>query len=180
MKVQVIYTSLTGCTRKVAEAIYEGVTADCKSIHDLKDGVPVLDGDVILVGYWGVEGGPCEQMQAFLKTIRNKAVGIFCTLGYYADSAHAFDTVQTGIKLVSEHNQVIGSYVCNGAVAGYLKKGQGFDENSVLTEQKQLRWEMIRSHPTQAECALAAERFRERVELYRRSRELNIPLIQIV
>ena len=48
MKVQVIYASLTGCTRRLAEAIYEGVPAENKSIHDLKDGVPALDGDVLL------------------------------------------------------------------------------------------------------------------------------------
>ena len=48
MKVQIIYSSLSGKTRRLAEYLYEGLNAEEKSIHDLKDGVPTLDGDVLL------------------------------------------------------------------------------------------------------------------------------------
>ena len=47
MKVQIIYSSLSGKTRRLAEYLYEGLSAEEKSIHDLKDGVPTLDGDVV-------------------------------------------------------------------------------------------------------------------------------------
>lgn len=102
MKVQIVYSSLTGCTRKVATAIFNGIEADEKSIHDLKDGAPVLDGDIVLLGYWGISGHPNDDMKAFLSTVQGKAVGIFCTLGYYADSAHARQTVEAGLELVRE------------------------------------------------------------------------------
>ena len=180
MKVQVIYSSLTGCTERLAKAIYDGVQAPEKSIHNLADGVPALDGDILLLGYWGVSGGPCDEVKAFLQSVSGKAVGVFCTLGYYADSSHAFDTVQTGVNLVKDRNEVIGSYVCNGAVAGNLKEGQGKVEGAQPTEQKELRWEMTASHPTPAECALAAERFRERITLYTRAKQLEIPFSSIL
>ena len=179
MKVQIIYTSRTGCTKRVAEAIYQGIDGE-KSIHDLADGAPVLDGDIILVGYWGISGVPCEEMDAFLHTIRGRAVGIFATLGYYADSSHAWDTVRYGVELLSQNNEIIGSYVCNGAVSHTLKTGQGVDGTRTPTEQKEIRWEVTDSHPTAAECALAAERFRERIYLYSRCRELGIPFTSIV
>ncbi len=175
MKVQVIYTSLTGCTKKVANAIFDGITCEEKSIHDLREGVPVLDGDVILIGYWGNCGHPCEEMESFMKTIRGKAVGVFCTLGYYADSQHARDTVAYGVNLLKEHNEVIGAYVCNGAVSHGPE-----EEPHTPTEQKELRWEMVASHPTNAECALAAERFQERIQLYCRCKELQIPFTSIL
>lgn len=180
MKVQVIYSSLTGCTKKVANAIFEGIDAEQKSIHDLKDGVPVLDGDIILVGYWGISGHPNDDVQAFLKTIKGKAVGIFCTLGYYADSAHARQTVESGLDLVKGNNEVIGAFVCNGAVAQNLIDGQGKGGVHVPNEQKELRWEMVKNHPTAAECALAAERFNERIKLYTRCKELKIDFTSIL
>ncbi len=180
MKVQVIYTSITGCTKRVAEAIFNGITCEEKSIHDLRDGAPVLDGDIILIGYWGIVGHPCEEMEAFMKTIRGKAVGVFCTLGYYADSHHAWDTVAYGVNLLQEHNEVIGSYVCNGAVSHALKEGQGLGKPHTPTEQKEIRWEMVANHPTDAECALAAERFRERIAFYRRCKELQIPFQSVL
>ena len=180
MKIQIIYTSLTGCTRRVAQAVYSGLSAENKSIHDLQDGIPQLDGDIILLGYWGVRGGPCKEMQEFLKTVSGKAVGVFCTLGYYADSGHARDTLESGINLLKGRNQVIGGFVCNGAVSQSLKEGQGIDGTAVPTQQKELRWEMVQNHPTAAECNLAAERFEERIRLYSRCKELQIPFQSIL
>ena len=180
MKVQIIYSSVSGCTRKLAQAIYQGISAEEKSIHDLWDGKPDLDGDIILLGYWGISGGPCEEVQDYLKTISGKAVGVFCTLGYYADSSHAWDTLRAGIDLLKGRNEVIGGYVCNGAVARTLMENQGKDGSSVPTEQKELRWDMLKNHPTTAECDLAAERFEERIRLYRRAKELKIPFTSIL
>lgn len=180
MKVQIIYSSLTGHTKKVANAIYDGIAAEQKSIHDLKDGAPALDGDILLLGYWGISGEPNDEMKEFMKTVKGKAVGIFCTLGYYADSAHAWDTVKAGLDLMKEDNEIVGSFVCNGAVSQKLIDGQGKGGAHTPTEQKELRWEMIRDHPTAAECALAAERFNERIWLYERCKELHIDFTSVV
>lgn len=180
MKVQVIYSSLTGCTKKVANAIFNRLDVEQKTIHDLKDGTPILDGDIILLGYWGISGNPNDEMKKFLQTVNGKAVGVFCTLGYYADSAHAHETVQAGLNLIKEHNEIIGSFVCNGAVSQTLIDGQGKGTPHIPTEQKELRWEMIKNHPTVAECALAAERFNERITLYRRCKELNIDFLSVL
>lgn len=180
MKVQVIYSSLTGCTKKVANAIFNGIDVQQKTIHDLKDGVPVLDGDIILLGYWGIAAGPNDEMKDFLPTIKDKAVGIFCTLGYYADSSHAQKTLEGGLDLVKENNEIIGTFVCNGAVAKRQMVEQDNGNAHKPTKQKELRWEILKEHPTAAECALAAERFRERIEIYSRCKELNIPFLSIL
>ena len=179
MKVQVIYTSLTGCTKRLAEAIYNAVPGE-KSIHDLADGVPQLDGDILLLGYWGISGGPDPDTQAFLRTVSGKVVGVFCTLGYYCDTAHGRQTLETGLNLLKDRNEVLGGFVANGAVAKHLMQGQGKDGTKAPTEQKELRWETMKNHPTAAECALAAERFTERIALYERSQALHIPFQSIL
>lgn len=180
MEVQIIYSSLTGCTKKVANAIYDGIVVEQKTVHDLRDGTPILDGDIILLGYWGISAGPNDEMKAFLQTLRGKVVGIFCTLGYYADSAHARQTLEAGLDLVKDNNEIIGSFVCNGAVSQKLIDEQGKGGVHTPTEQKEIRWEMIKNHPTAAECALAAERFNERIMLYKRCKELNIAFSSVL
>ena len=179
MKIQVIYSSISGSTKKLAHTIYDGLSTNQKSIHDLKDGTPVLDGDIILLGYWGRSGHPNNEMLALLNTVENKTVGIFCTLGYYADSSHAFDTVQFGTNILKNHkNIIIGTYVCNGAVSPDLMETHKIPLHP--TQQKELRWEMIKDHPTKAECILASERFNERIQMYIRCKELNIPFQSIL
>ncbi len=175
MKVQVIYSSHSGGTKKVANAIFNGIDVEQKTIHDLKDGAPALDGDIILLGYWVSEGGPNDEMKQFMQTVKGKAVGIFCTLGYYSESAYAYQTVAAGLKCVQHDNDIIGSFVCNGSISH-----EPIDAGYTPTEQKELRWEMLDDHPTAAECALAVERFNERIQHYTRCKELNIDFTSIV
>ena len=96
----------------------------------------------------------------------------FCTLAYFADSTHAFEAIQKGIKLVQEAGgQVIGSFIANGAlapqiIAEFKRMAQSGNANHhAYTPEKGLRYELFKNHPTKAECALASERFQERVLL---------------
>ena len=114
MKVQIIYNSLSGKTQQLAEFLYSGLEADEKSIHNLKDGVPMLNGDVLLLGYWVDKGGPNKTMKAFMETLEGKNVGIFCTLGYYADSSHGVGAIQAGVDMLKEKNIILGSYAATG------------------------------------------------------------------
>ena len=69
MKVQIIYSSLSGCTRRLAEGIFDALTVEDKELYDLAAGTPALDGDVVLLGYWVDKGGPNAAMKAFMETI---------------------------------------------------------------------------------------------------------------
>ena len=178
MKVQVIYSSLTGCTEKVAKAIYDGLETQENSIHNIKDGAPKLDGDIILVGYWCMGPGPNKEFQDFLRTIKGKAVGIFCTLGFYSDSAYAQSTLVTAQNILKENNEIIGCCACMGKTADSLKNYTNEDKTPAL--QKEVRWEITDAHPTKAECALASERFNERIYIYKRCKELGIEFTPIL
>ncbi len=170
MKVQVVYSSLTGSTKKLAEGIFEELNCDNKTIHDLKEGEPILDGDIILLGYWVDKGTANKQMIDFMHTIKGKVVGVFCTLAYYCDAGHGVKSLQNGIDLVKENNTILGSYVCNGALSeGIIERFRLAPEGTPhsATPEKELRWDVMKSHPTNAEIALGAERFSERLELFR-------------
>lgn len=183
MKVQVIYSSLGGCTKKLAQGIYDGLGDVEKSIHDLAEGEPALDGDILLLGYWVDKGGPNAQMKAFMDKLEGKTVGVFCTLAYWADAAHGTGSLTAGIDAVKEKNTVIGGYVCNGHISDKMIesfRNSPRDSHHSATPESELRWKLMAAHPTAAEIALGAERFRERVELYGMFQENKLTFRSIV
>ena len=168
MKVQIVYSSLSGCTRRLAEGIFEALTVEDKELYDLAAGAPALDGDVVLLGYWVDKGGPNAAMKAFMETIEGKNVGVFCTLAYWADSAHAHAALAAGAALVKEKNRVLGGYVCNGAMSQAMIdrfRAAGTSGPHSASPASEARWALLKGHPTEAEIALAAERFGERIRL---------------
>lgn len=170
MKVQIIYSSLSGRTKRLAEAIETEVKKeyDC-TIHNLKDGAPTVDGDVLLLGYWVDKGGPEQAMKAFMGSVEGKAVGVFATLGAYADGAHAVHSIANGVNEVKEKNTVIGSYICNGALSDAIIEAfrkRGTEGTHSASPENEIRWEIMKDHPTKAECSLGAERFAERIRAY--------------
>ena len=175
MKVQIIYSSLSGCTKRLAEGIYEELNVEAKEIFDLNDGEPVLDGDIILLGYWVDKGGPNAQMKAFMETVEGKKVGVFCTLGFWADSTHAQSSLHNGVELLKEKNTIIGGYVCNGALSqkmieAFRARTSGPHSANPASEA---RWEIMKEHPTRNEIALASERFNERIEMLKRLSDIG-------
>ena len=184
MKVQIVYSSLSGCTRRLAEGIFDAMTVDAKELCDLAAGNPELDGDAVLLGYWVDKGGPDAAMKAFMETVENKNVGVFCTLAYWADSAHAHDALAAGVALVKEKNRVFGGYVCNGAMSQAMIdrfRANGTSGPHSASPANEARWALMKNHPTAAETALAAERFNERLRLLQTltAQGLEYPAIHI-
>ena len=184
MKIQIIYSSLSGKTERLAKTIFNGMGKEhtC-TIHNLKDGEPSLDGDIILLGYWVDKAGPEQKMKQFMGKVKGKAVGIFCTLGFYVDSAHAHESISNGVKEVKDNNTIIGSYVCNGAISEKIIemfRKRGTEGPHSASKENEIRWSIMASHPTDAECALGAERFRERVEIYSRFQEEGLTFKSIL
>ena len=183
MKVQVIYSSLSGRTKKLAEALYHAADTEEKSIHNLKDGVPELDGDVILLGYWVDKGGPNAEMKALLGQLKGKTLGLFCTLGFYADAKHGWDSIQNGVELVKENNTILGTYVCNGALSQEIIdsfRKAGTSGHHSASPENEIRWEIMKNHPTEAEINLAVERFNERIEILRQYQEQGLTFKSIL
>lgn len=92
MKILIIYSSRTGNTKKVAEALYQGLIkkfnmsiCSLEDLNDLKD----LDYyDALLIGFWVDRASANKEAKEFLKALRNKNVGLFCTLGAEPESKH--------------------------------------------------------------------------------------------
>ncbi len=111
MKLQVIYSSRTGNTKKVATAIAAewGVQADAI-------GTVNIDADMVAIGYWVDKGQPNAESMNAMKELAGKKVFLFGTLGAEPDSKHASDCMANARSYVEEKNEIIGEFICQGAI----------------------------------------------------------------
>ena len=93
MKTLIVYSSLTGNTKMVAEAIHEVFDGE-STLHPVGDN-PAADGcDLVIVGFWVDRGTADAKAKAYLETLQGKRVGLFATLGAYPDSEHARESLE--------------------------------------------------------------------------------------
>ena len=115
MKSLVVYSSQTGNTKKLAEAVYEALPAP-KEICPTDKALEILDGfDLIAVGFWLKAGKPDPESQEFLQKISGKKVFLFATHGAAKGSAHAQKAMEVATEMVSSA-EVVGTFSCPGEV----------------------------------------------------------------
>lgn len=115
MKSLVVYSSLTGNTKMVAEAIAEelGKNTTVVAIEEQPDTVGY---DLVAVGFWVDRGTADKKTADYLKTLKNTKVALFATLGANPKSDHAKKSLDNAAALLSETNTVVGSFICQGKV----------------------------------------------------------------
>lgn len=147
MKTLITYTSKTGNTKKIAEAINEVIKAD---LIDYKENPDIEKYDNVIVGYWADRGMAPKDFNSFMEKIRDKNCGVFATLGADPDSDHGKNVINYGIKkLESQNNKVLSKFICRGKIDPKLT--QRMKESKVgphaWNEERRKTHEMAASHP---------------------------------
>ncbi len=120
MSILLTYTSKTGNTKKVAEAIKEVAGEDI--IFCSLEEAPAPDGfDAIVIGFWIDKGMPVAAARKYIKNIQNKKVAFFYTLGASPASEHGAKCLKNTRELFGQ-NQIIGEFACQGKVDETLIK----------------------------------------------------------
>lgn len=115
MKLLIAYSSRTGNTKKVAEALYEAAP-EGSVLANMNDHPNPNDFALIFAGYWVDRGVPDAKAKAFLRTLTKKKVVLFQTLGADPKSDHAYTVFANAGTYLSEGNQVVGVFATQGAV----------------------------------------------------------------
>ena len=162
MKTLVTYSTLTGNTKKVAEAIFEAINGE-KEIMDIKSVKEAEAYDRIMVGYWVDKGDANEEAKKFMESLKDKKVGTFCTLGAYPDSEHAKKCVEKISDALRENNNtVIAEFICQGAIDPKIietMRKMGSNGPHAPTPEREARWAEAAKHPDEADFAAAKEIF---------------------
>ncbi len=162
MKVLVTWSSKTGNTKAVGEAISEVCPSDTTScpIEEAPEGG--ADFDLLIVGYWVDKGQPDGKCRKFIKTLNGKKVAFFGTLGAYPDSEHARESMQKAEDL-AEGNEVCGHFICQGKVDPKLLEMMAKMPGNPhpMTPEREARIEEAKKHPNEEDFENARKCFRD-------------------
>nr|WP_255814112.1 flavodoxin family protein [Acidaminobacter sp. JC074] len=148
VKTIIIYSSITGNTKKLAHAIYNHKsTFDIMAVEDVND---LKAYDRIYLGYWVNRGTADEATLKLLKDITNKEIAAFGTSGQYSDSPVSLKYSNSVNDLILSDNVYLGGYICLGKIEESrterrLKIAKG--EKHYLTEEGYKRHLESRKHP---------------------------------
>lgn len=157
-----VYSSVTGNTRMVAEAIEAALPGDV-AVFPVRDAPPAEGYDVVALGFWVHRAGPDPRMARYMANVRGQNVAFFGTLAAYPDSPHAQKVVARAEELLTG-NRILGSFLCQGKLApGRLERrlrGEDGSGNHPLTEERRARLLEAARHPDATDLRNAGEAFR--------------------
>jgi len=160
MKTLLIYSSKTGNTKKVAEAIGEALEVIPVPVEENPN---PADYDLIVAGYWVDRGTADGKMKSYLAKISGKKVALFATLGAEPDSEHADKCLDNGAALLGEGSEVVGRFICQGKVSeemvDMMKKMFPAGHPHAMTPERLARIDKAASHPNAADLAAAKDYF---------------------
>lgn len=164
MKTLVVYSSRTGNTKKVAEAV-SSVLPECDLVPVEQAPASVEGYDFVALGYWVDRGMPDGRARAWLEGVKNARLAFFGTLGAWPDSDHAKECMAAGEAMALEPergNSVHGSWLCQGRIDPNVLEAMAKMAGNVhpMTPERRARIEEAAKHPDADDCRRAQAFFR--------------------
>ena len=167
MKYAVVYSTRTGNTAKLADAV--------KKTHGNREvvyfGLPddrALESDVIFVGFWTDRGKPNGESEVVLKTLKGKKVFLFGSAGFGGEEKYYEKILKKAERLISSDNQVIGAFMCQGKMPMSVKERYQKMANGVIKvphlDQLIENFDKALSHPDEQDLAALSEKVQEALD----------------
>jgi flavodoxin len=160
MRKLVAYSSRTGNTKMIAEAVAEAL-APC-DVHPVEEAPDPSAYDFIAVGYWVDRGMPDAACRKFMATVQGKKTALFGTLGADPAGGHAGDCARKGEELMRRGGNIVyGTVLSQGKVDPEAVKAmqRAVPEAHPMTPERVARIEAAKSHPDGNDCRRAGEAF---------------------
>ncbi len=160
MKSLVLWSSRTGNTKAVAEAIYEALPGEKDIMEEGRQGKDLSSYDLIFVGFWGYRRGADPVAQTTLSSLEHQNVAIFATAGTYPDSEPAKMYLANAAALLPASSTCVGTFICQGRVNSFhQKKIQGLPQETAHTMDpaRLARLEEAEKHPNESDFAAARQ-----------------------
>ena len=109
----IIFSSLTGNTRKLADTIHETLPAAlCDYFGEAKSAE--TNAELVYVGFWTDKGTADKACLELLRKLRNKKIFLFGTAGFGGSEAY-YQKILTNVHAaIDGSNTVVGEYMCQG------------------------------------------------------------------
>ena len=165
----VVYSSLTGNTKAVAEKIFDIIEGDKEivSINNIKN-VDTDNFQKIIIGFWVDKGTADKRTREFIKKLSGKKVAYFGTLGADPASDHGRTVRERVSALCNENNTLFGEFLCRGKIDPKLVEKMGkFPLKLIhpLTPERLQRIEDAKPHPNEKDFQEAQNYFMKILKL---------------
>lgn len=143
MNTSIIYSTVTGNTKLLAERIQAKLGQDvyCGKATD-----EALACDTIYIGFWAMKFSCSPDIEKILTSLENKKVFLFGSGGLGVGDEFG-ETILNNVKAhLSESNELIGSFFCQGEVSEAKKKAL-FEMDANLYQRLLPSIELAVSHP---------------------------------
>ena len=155
----VVYSSVTGNTKKVAEAMAQAAKeADLFSVDEVPEDLSGYE--VVLAGYWLRRGGPDPKMARFLPRVAGRQVVFFQTHGTMPGTEHAVTAFARAALLLGEGCSILGTFSCQGKINPVLiekRKKAGPEDPHANSAENAARWAAAANHPDTRDLQAAAD-----------------------
>lgn len=111
MNVAIIYKSVSGNTRLVAEAIKEALKDDTVYIGPPEDNV---DAELYFIGSWTDKGMCCDEIGDYIKTLENKKIAYFGTAGFGGSEEYYHSLFERVKSICPSSDEMKEYFICQG------------------------------------------------------------------
>lgn len=157
MNVLIAYSSKTGNTRKLAQAIHLALpNADLCPMGSVPNPSRY---DLVFAGFWVEAENACSDARKCLKRLGGLPVALFATLGAYPDSQHAADSLKAAANEIPD-SKVVDSFICQGAIdPNMIEWMEQLPQNAdnAPTESRRQLWDDAASHPDEKDLQAVAD-----------------------
>ena len=150
MTYSIVYSSKTGNTRMLAEALAAFLPEEDRVY--MGEPVPqAQDAERIYVGFWTDKGTCDPETAAFLAELTTQEVFLFGTAGF-GGSADYFEKILAEVKQkLSPQVRLIGTYMCQGKMPQGVRRRYEAMEESPRRQMLLDNFDQALSHPDEAD-----------------------------
>ena len=135
MKIAIIYKSVTGNTKLLAEEIQKNLNNEIIYIGAPQENI---DADLYFIGSWTFKGDCVKEIADYLKTIHNKKIAYFGTCGF-GGSISYYETIFKRVESnIDESNELLGYFICQGKMPLTVKQKYKFKNATTSTQNSGL------------------------------------------
>ncbi len=152
----VVYSSVTGNTRKIAEAIASGFS---DAVIAPADNAPAADGfDNVFVGFWCDKGMVDEKALNYLKAMKPGKVAVFGTLGGNPKSELSLEFQKKARETIPAHLELVDLRMWQGKIdPKVIEMMSRLPGAKPMTPERKARLDEAAKHPNEQDCAEAAD-----------------------
>ncbi|MDF7805840.1 flavodoxin family protein [Pontiellaceae bacterium B12219] len=157
MKILIAYSSKTGNTRKLAEAIHLALPgADLCPVENAPNPAAY---DLVFAGFWVEAENANHTMVGFLQKLSGIKTALFATLGAYPDTQHAAASMKAAVAQIPDA-VVVDRFICQGAIDPEMIEWMEMlpeNDKNAPTEARRTLWKDAASHPDENDLNAVAK-----------------------